>query len=121
MNSVSFWTISPTCPLAPTSLYLPLSLCRSLSLYLSLSLSPSSSLSNRTSTLFSYYQGFLRVYFADESWSTLPVSEDTTSAQLCATIAKKRNLDASDIPFYNLYVSDESSECMCRVVFILWA
>mmetsp|Transcript_44341 Transcript_44341/g.86785 ORF Transcript_44341/g.86785 Transcript_44341/m.86785 type:complete len:540 (+) Transcript_44341:37-1656(+) len=53
--------------------------------------------------------GFLRVYFPDEAWVTIPANLDTPTQEIRQTILKKRNLiDDEDRNEYVLFMVDSS-------------
>lgn len=49
--------------------------------------------------------GFLRVYFADEAWTTVPVNSATKASTVVAIIAKKKYVEPA---LHGLYVSDSN-------------
>eukprot|EP00455_Lapot_gusevi_P028190 TRINITY_DN299_c0_g1_i4.p1 TRINITY_DN299_c0_g1~~TRINITY_DN299_c0_g1_i4.p1 ORF type:complete len:397 (-),score=74.86 TRINITY_DN299_c0_g1_i4:1146-2336(-) len=53
-------------------------------------------------------QGYLRVYFEDDSWATIPTKVSTTAKQVCDLIARKRNLAFTD--HYYLYACEVTDE-----------
>lgn len=51
--------------------------------------------------------GFLRVYFLDDAWVTIPAQFNTPTEEIRQTILKKRNLQSDpDAATYNLYMTD---------------
>lgn len=54
--------------------------------------------------------GFLRVYFVDEAWTTIPVTSSTPSKTVCLNICRKRNIPAEEAHKYALFVSETNQD-----------
>jgi len=61
---------------------------------------------------YEHTQGFVRIYFTDNSWTTVPAKFTTTAHAMCQTVLKKRNMHLKDDAKMGLYVSDSTNNRM---------